>query len=385
MTDKFFETEIKKQKAIVLGINDKKSSLEIIGEYFEEIKFLVESADVEIIHSLILNVDNPKVSTYLGSGKLEEIKVLVTDLKADIVVFDDDLSPTQVRNIERILEVRILDRSALILLIFAERAGTAQAKAQVELAQLQYMLPRLTRMWTHLSRQRGGVGLKGAGEQEIETDRRIIRDRISKLKEELIKIERQEYNRRKNRDRIARVALVGYTNAGKSTIMNALSKSDIPAENKLFATLDTTVRKVVIDQVPFLLSDTVGFIRKLPTLLIESFKSTLSEAREADLLLHVVDISNPHYIENIKVVKNTLADIKAIDKPVIMVFNKIDKIDDEDIEDLQKTWISNAHSPAVFIAAESKLGFDKLRNEITNHLQEFYADKFPGIDYYNIR
>jgi len=372
--------QIHQRNALVIGIYDKKVDYELAMEYLEELKFLAESAEAKIVHTFMQTMTAPKVGTYFGTGKLEEIKMLCDEYKADVVIIDEDLTPTQVRNIEKVVERAVMDRSALILFIFSERARTAQAKAQVELAQLQYMLPRLTKMWTHLSRERGGIGLKGAGEQEIETDRRIIRTRIAKLKEELKKIEQQDLTRRKHRDETVRVALVGYTNVGKSTLMNLLSKSDVYAENKLFATLDTTVRKVVIDNVPFLLSDTVGFIRKLPTLLVESFKSTLSEAREADILLHVVDISNTHYIEHIKVVKNTLADIKAIDKPTIMVFNKIDELEAEDIIDLEQSWMQSQHAPAVFISAYKKINIDKLRAEIIKQVVAVSDIQIPSYE-----
>jgi GTP-binding protein HflX len=308
--------------------------------------------------------------------------LLKESLAANLIIFDDELTPTQARNIEKALECSIMDRSALILDIFQSRAQTAQARTQVELARLQYQLPRLTRLWTHLSRERGGIGLKGAGEQEIETDRRIIRDRIARLKKELEQIDRQNETRRKNRELKVRVALVGYTNAGKSTLMNVLSKADVLAENKLFATLDTTVRKIVIHNTPMLLSDTVGFIRKLPHHLIESFKSTLDEVREADVLLHVCDVSSQHYIEQLKVVRNTLDDLKASDKPTIMVFNKVDIISPQDIEDLRLSWKNSENTYSVFISALSKDGIEELKNLLVAIAQEVYATKYPGIEYY---
>lgn len=318
------------------------------------------------------------VATYVGSGKLQEWVALKDQLGITLIVFDEDLSPTQIRNLEKAFERRILDRSGLILQIFSEHARSAQAKAQVELARLEYMLPRLTRMWTHLTRERGGIGLKGAGEQEIETDRRMIRTRIAKLKDELKHIEKQTLTRRKHRTNTVRVALVGYTNVGKSTLMNLLAKADVRAENKLFATLDTTVRKVVLDTIPFLLSDTVGFIRKLPHGLIESFKSTLDEVNESDILLHVVDISNPHYLEQVNVVRTTLAEMKVDDKPTLMVFNKVDQLSD-DIADLEQTWMHHTHYPSVFISATHKDGIDKLRNILVDIVRNKYKDKYPGI------
>jgi GTP-binding protein HflX len=312
------------EKVVLVGIITGKESESRINEYLDELEFLVETAGGQTIARFTQKLEKPEPSTFIGSGKLQEVAEFVKAAKIDIVIFDDELNASQIRNIERGLDCRILDRTNLILDIFARRARTSYAKTQVELAQYEYLLPRLTRMWTHLGRQRGGIGLRGPGETEIETDRRIIRDRISVLKKKLEQIDKQMATQRKTRGKIVRVALVGYTNVGKSTIMNQLSKSDLFAENKLFATLDTTVRKVVIYDLPFLLSDTVGFIRKLPHSLIESFKSTLDEVREADLIIHVVDISHPNFEEQISTVNQTLAEIGAFDKPVIMVFNKTD-------------------------------------------------------------
>jgi GTP-binding protein HflX len=326
-------------------------------------------------------MDRIHPGTYVGTGKLEEIKAYVDAHKVDLVVFDDDLTPSQVRNIDRVLDVKVLDRSAVILHIFSERARSAQAKAQVELAQLQYLLPRLTGLWTHLSKQKGGIGMKGAGEKEIETDRRNIRYKIDLLKEDLKKIDQQNQTRRKHRGEMVRVALVGYTNAGKSTLMNRLSKSDVLAEDKLFATLDTTVRKVVVDQVPFLLSDTVGFLRKLPHDLVECFKSTLDEVRESDILLHVVDLSHPAFEEQIQVVNETLASLKANEKPTIVVFNKIDRLTTDERESLEKTWIARENAPATFVAAGANLNIDVLKKQLLDLVRKEYKDKYPHFKY----
>jgi GTP-binding protein HflX len=369
-------------RAILIGITNRRTSAEQAQEYLAELAFLASTANIQAVHTILQSMDTPLAATFVGTGKLEEIKLLKESLAANLIIFDDELTPTQARNIEKALECSIMDRSALILDIFQSRAQTAQARTQVELARLQYQLPRLTRLWTHLSRERGGIGLKGAGEQEIETDRRIIRDRIARLKKELEQIDRQNETRRKNRELKVRVALVGYTNAGKSTLMNVLSKADVLAENKLFATLDTTVRKIVIHNTPMLLSDTVGFIRKLPHHLIESFKSTLDEVREADVLLHVCDVSSQHYIEQLKVVRNTLDDLKASDKPTIMVFNKVDIISPQDIEDLRLSWKNSENTYSVFISALSKDGIEELKNLLVAIAQEVYATKYPGIEYY---
>lgn len=377
-------TDIVRRKAILIGVSTRHETDAQTIEYLEELEFLTRSAGAEVAYIFQQKMDKPKVSTYVGSGKLDEIAEKIESTGAEVVIFDDDLTPTQVRNVEKKLKVPILDRSGLILQIFSERARTAQARTQVELARMQYMLPRLTRMWTHLSRQRGGTGQRGAGEQEIETDRRIVRDKIALLKQKLEKIEKQNFTRRKNRGAVARVALVGYTNVGKSTLMNLLSKSTVLAENKLFATLDTTVRKMAVQGIPFLLSDTVGFIRKLPHDLIESFKSTLSEVSEADVLLHVVDVSNMHYIEHIKTVKETLAEIGAADKPTIIVFNKIDQLEAFDLEDLKETWMFRENYPAVFISAQNKDNIDELKQILVGYLQNAYKTKYPGLDYYRI-
>src|ERR1700712_6135602 len=324
MKPKFYDTAEKQEKVILVGIITPGETEEQTKEYLEELEFLVQTAGGVTMKSFTQKMQRPERATFVGTGKLEEIKEYVVAEEIDMVVFDDELTPSQLRNIERELNVKILDRSNLILDIFANRAQTAQARTQVELAQLQYLLPRLTRLWTHLERQKGGIGMRGPGESQIETDRRLILNKISLLKERLKQIDRQNETQRKNRVAMVRVALVGYTNVGKSTIMNMIAKSEVFAENKLFATLDTTVRKVVIENVPFLLSDTVGFIRKLPHHLVECFKSTLDEVREADILIHVVDVSHPNFEDQIRTVNETLKDIGAIDKKVITVFNKID-------------------------------------------------------------
>jgi GTPase len=318
------KTEFKPERAVLVGLITDKVNETLTHEYLDELAFLAETSGAQTIKRYTQRLSKPENATFVGSGKLQEIKEFVQENEIDLVIFDDDLSPMQIRNIERELAIKILDRSSLILDIFASRARTADAKTQVELAQYQYLLPRLTRMWTHLERQKGGIGMRGPGETQIETDRRIIKDKIANLKEKLIKIDKQKAVQRSNRGKMVRVALVGYTNVGKSTMMNLISKSEVFAENKLFATLDTTVRKVVMKNIPFLLSDTVGFIRKLPHQLVESFKSTLDEVREADLLLHVVDISHPSFEDQYNTVNQTLTEIKAADKPVIVVFNKID-------------------------------------------------------------
>ena len=335
--------EIKQEKetVVLIGLIGKDEDRRRAKEHIDELTFLVDTAGGITVKTFLQSLSTPNTKTFVGSGKLEEISRYIKDHEIDIAVFDDELSPSQIRNIENVLECKILDRNNLILDIFAGRAKTAHAKTQVELAQYVYLLPRLTRMWTHLSKQKGGIGLKGPGETEIETDRRIIRDRISLLKKKLIQIDKQKATQRKNRGKMVRVSLVGYTNVGKSTLMNILSKSDVFAENKLFATLDTTVRKVVVENLPFLLSDTVGFIRKLPHSLIESFKSTLDEVRESDILLHVVDISHPDFEDQIKTVKNTLTEIGASDKLTMMIFNKIDAYtftekDEDDLTPLEK-------------------------------------------------
>jgi GTPase len=389
---KNIDTEQKIEKVVLVGIITKKDSESRIDEYLDELAFLVETAGGEAIKRFTQKLDRPDPRTFIGSGKLNELSEYVNAAGVDIVVFDDELSASQLRNIEKALKCRVLDRNNLILDIFAGRARTSYAKTQVELAQYEYLLPRLTRMWTHLERQRGGIGLRGPGETEIETDRRIIRDKISYLKKKLEQIDKQMATQRKSRGKIIRVALVGYTNVGKSTIMNQLSKSDVFAENKLFATLDTTVRKVVITDLPFLLSDTVGFIRKLPHSLVESFKSTLDEVREADLLLHVVDISHPDFEEQIHVVDQTLAEIGAADKPTIMVFNKIDaykwieKEEDDltppgkenvSLEELKASWMAKHHDPVVFISATKKENWDELRELVHQKVKEIHITRYP--------
>src|SRR6201991_1718571 len=354
MKQKSYDTAVKQERAILVGVITAHETEEQEKEYLEELEFLVDTAGGTTVKSFTQKLQRPDRATFVGSGKLEDIRTFVVEEEIDMVVFDDGLSPSQLRNIERELGVKVLDRSNLILDIFANRAQTAQAKAQVELAQLQYLLPRLTRMWTHLERQKGGIGMRGPGESQIETDRRIILNKISLLKERLRLIDRQNETQRKNRTQLIRVALVGYTNVGKSTIMNMLSKSEVFAENKLFATLDTTVRKVVIENLPFLLSDTVGFIRKLPTQLVECFKSTLDEVREADILMHVVDISHPNFEDQIRAVNETLKDLGAVDKQMITVFNKIDAykpLHEGDnlltLEDFKQSWMAKNNSPAI--------------------------------------
>jgi GTP-binding protein HflX len=377
----------------MVGVITQNQDEEMVKEYLEELKFLIDTWGAITLKSFVQKMAKPDSKHFVGTGKLQEIKNYVKEFAIDMVVFDDDLSPSQLRNIEKVLEVKVLDRSDLIIDIFAARAQTAHAKTQVELALYQHILPRLTGMWTHLERQRGGTGTRGgAGEKEIETDRRIVRDKITLLKEKLKEIDKQMATQRKSRAEMIRVALVGYTNVGKSTIMNLLSKSEVFAENKLFATLDTTVRKVVIDNLPFLLSDTVGFIRKLPTHLIESFKSTLDEVREADLLIHVVDISHHNFEEHINVVNETLQGIRASDKKTILVFNKIDAFSfiqkDEDdltpikrenlsLQELQKTWMNKNNSPCIFISATNKDNVDSFRALIYNAVKEMHIKRYP--------
>lgn len=366
------------EKAILIGIYNRDLPKEKAEEYLGELELLVKTAGAETLKVFMQKLDHPVSGTYIGKGKLEEIKEYIAENPADLLVFDDDLSPSQVRNIDKMLDIKVLDRSGIILHIFSERARTAQAKAQVELAQLQYMLPRLTGLWTHLSKQKGGIGLKGAGEKEIETDRRMIRYKIDLLRKDLEKIDRQNATRRKGRDSMVRVSLVGYTNAGKSTLMNQLSKSkkSVLAEDKLFATLDTTVRKVVIARVPLLLSDTVGFLRKLPHNLVECFKSTLDEVRESDILLHVVDVSHPSYLEHITVVNETLAEIGAGDKTVIVVFNKVDRLEPEERELLETTWMTRENE-AVLISAFNREGLDELRKTLLAAVRQKYTENYP--------
>ena len=382
-----------RERAVVVAVIRDGQLVEQAEEFLAELEFLAETADIVTVRRFTQRLPQPSSRIYVGPGKLEEIAKYCEENEIDVVIFDDELSPSQTRNIEKEMPCRILDRTRLILDIFMSRARTAYAKTQVQLAQYEYMLPRLAGMWTHLERQRGGTGTRGgAGEREIETDRRIVRNRITKLKEELTKIDRQMAVQRSNRGSMVRVALVGYTNVGKSTLMNLVSKSEVFAENKLFATLDTTVRKVVFDNLPFLLSDTVGFIRKLPTQLIESFKSTLDEVREADLLIHVVDISHPNFEEQIAVVKQTLQDIGAGDKPVYLVFNKIDaytyeKKDEDDLtpatrknmslEDMKKSWIAKANTPCIFISAVERMNIEKLRSDLYGMVREIHAGRYP--------
>jgi GTP-binding protein HflX len=386
---KLYDTGIKAERAVLVGIVTPGQTEMQTREYLEELQFLVSTAGGETIKSFTQRMQRPDRATFVGTGKLEEISAYVKAEEIDIVVFDDELSPSQLRNIENELKVRILDRSNLILDIFAKRAQTSQAKTQVELAQLQYMLPRLTRMWTHLERQKGGIGMRGPGETQIETDRRLILQKISLLKERLKEIDKQSETQRKNRHQLVRVALVGYTNVGKSTIMNMISKSEVFAENKLFATLDTTVRKVVIDNLPFLLSDTVGFIRKLPHHLVECFKSTLDEVREADILIHVVDISHPNFEDHMQTVNETLRDLGAIDKEIITIFNKIDAYTplsrDEEAEalepitlnDFENSWMAKNSSPALFISALKKENIEAFRSLLYEKVKAIHTRRYP--------
>ncbi|MBP5664222.1 MAG: GTPase HflX [Bacteroidales bacterium] len=385
-------SEIKEERAILIGVCTPSVTPEKVKEYLTELAFLVDTAGGVPDRQFTQNLPYPDPKTYLGSGKLNEVRDYVAENKIDLAVFDDELTPSQARNIEKVLGCKIMDRTHLILDIFAKRAQTAHAKVQVELAQYQYLLPRLTGMWTHLEKQRGGIGMRGPGEKEIETDRRIIRDRISLLKEKLKDIDRQKSTQRGNREKFVRVALVGYTNVGKSTMMNLLSKSEVFAENKLFATLDTTVRKVVINNLPFLLSDTVGFIRKLPHTLVESFKSTLDEIRETDLLLHVVDISHPEFEEQIAVVNQTLEELKAGNKPIILIFNKIDNyhwIEKEpddltpkdksniSLEELKATWMAKSKTKTLFISATEKENIEELKEVLYEEIKKLHIQIYP--------
>lgn len=371
------------EKAVLVGVWNRDTPKEKAEEYLDELALLTETAGGTVYKSFLQRQEKPNPSTFIGSGKLEEVKQYVEEHKIELIVFDDDLTPSQVRNIDKFLEIKVLDRSGIILHIFSDRARTAQAMAQVELAQLQYILPRLRGLWTHLSKQKGGIGLKGAGEKEIETDRRIIRNKITLLRKKLEKIDKQNVTRRKQRGQLVRVALVGYTNVGKSTLMNIITKSDVLAEDKLFATLDTTVRKVVLEGVPFLLSDTVGFIRKLPHDLVECFKSTLDEARESDIILHVVDISHPGFEEQIEVVNDTLGELGIGDKPVVMVFNKVDRVGMEKVEQLRNSWHAKARENAVFISAGKRIGIDEFRSTIVKVVKEHYKGKYPHGFYWN--
>jgi GTP-binding protein HflX len=382
----------KQETAILVGVITKDQDEVKMQEYLDELSFLADTAGALVMKRFTQKLDYPNPKTFIGKGKLEEIADYCRAMEIDLVIFDDELSPSQMRNLEAELKIRILDRTNLILDIFAKRAQTAHAKTQVELAQYQYLLPRLTGMWTHLERQRGGIGMRGPGETEIETDRRVIREKIAKLKEDLEKIDKQMATQRKNRAKLVRVALVGYTNVGKSTLMNLLSKSEVFAENKLFATLDTTVRKVVIENLPFLLSDTVGFIRKLPHHLVESFKSTLDELREADILIHVVDISHPQFEDHLNTVRVTLQELNADDKPTIMLFNKIDafEFEQKDPDDLspktklnftladwQETYMAKENTPVLFISAKKKTNIDELRMLIYEHVKNIHTQRFP--------
>ena len=383
------------EKVVLVGLITPKQDETKVAEYLEELAFLAETAGAVTCHKFTQRLEHPLAKTYIGSGKIDEIKACIDEQEIGTVIFDDELTPSQLRNLEKNLECKIIDRTNLILDIFARRAKTAYAKTQVELAQYQYMLPRLTRLWTHLERQRGGkgIGMNGPGETQLETDRRIILDKIAKLKDHLKKIDKQMVSQRSNRGSLVRLALVGYTNVGKSTLMNTIAKTDVFAENKLFATLDTTVRKVVIENLPFLLTDTVGFIRKLPHQLVESFKSTLDEVREADILLHVVDISHPNFEDHIQVVKDTLHEIGAGDKPAFIVFNKIDAYrhvpkDEYDLtektrenytlEELKTEWIGHhPDTPAIFISAKEKTNIDKFRADVYGMVAEIHAGRYP--------
>lgn len=382
------------EKTVVIGIVTQHQDEEKLQEYLDELEFLTFTAGGEVVKRFSQKLDKPNPKTFLGTGKMEEIHTYVREHGINTVIFDDELSPSQQKNISKILDCKVLDRTNLILDIFAQRAETSYARTQVELAQCQYLLPRLSGMWTHLERQKGGIGLRGPGETEIETDRRIVRDRIALLKEKIRTIDRQMSVQRSNRGAMVRVALVGYTNVGKSTLMNVISKSEVFVENKLFATLDTTVRKVVIKNLPFLLSDTVGFIRKLPTQLVESFKSTLDEVREADLLLHVVDISHPDFEDHIASVNQILLDIKSADKPTIMVFNKIDAykhltIEEDDLitekttkhytlDEWRATWMSkHGEDKALFISATNKENFEEFREKVYEAVREIHVTRFP--------
>jgi len=382
MAKQLYNTSAAQERIVLVGIITPDETEAQEKEYLAELAFLVETAGGTCIHQFTQKVQRPDIRTYVGKGKLEEICEYVKAEEADIVVFDDELSPSQLRNIEYELKCRVMDRSSLILDIFAKRAQSAQAKTQVELAQCQYMLPRLKRLWTHLERQKGGIGMRGPGESQIETDKRIILQKITLLKDKLEIIDKQNETQRKNRNELIRVALVGYTNVGKSTIMNMLSKSEVFAENKLFATLDTTVRKVVIANLPFLLSDTVGFIRKLPHHLVECFKSTLSEVQEADILMQVVDISHPSFEEQISVVNETLKELKVLDKPMIMVFNKVDAFYSEDgemsIADFEKSWIGKTNTPAIFISALNKSNLESFRTLIYDKVKALHETRYPN-------
>lgn len=384
------------ETAVLVAVISQNQSVEEVEEYLDELAFLADTAGAVVKQRFTQNLEYPNPKTYVGKGKMEEIRAYVCDNEIETVIFDDELSPSQLRNIEEALETKVLDRNNLILDIFARRAQTSHAKAQVELAQYQYLLPRLTNMWTHLSRQKGGVGMRGPGETEIETDRRIARDRIALLKEKLLKIDKQKSTQRGNREQMIRAALIGYTNVGKSTIMNAISKSEVLAENKLFATLDTTVRKVVVGNLPFLLSDTVGFIRKLPHSLVESFKSTLDEVRESDLLIHVVDISHPNFEDQIKVVNATISEIVDTDKPTLLVFNKIDAYkwvpkDEDDLtprtrenyslEELKNSWMAKSNETCLFISAGEKINWEEFKLALYQNIRRSHIKRYPYNDF----
>ncbi|MDE1205189.1 GTPase HflX [Tenacibaculum larymnensis] len=385
------------EKAVLIGIITQHQDEKKSEEYLDELEFLTLTAGGVAVKRFVQKLDKPHPKTFIGTGKLEDVKAYIESNDIGTAIFDDELSPAQLRNVERFLDCKILDRTNLILDIFASRAQTSSAKAQVELAQYQYLLPRLTRMWTHLDKQKGGIGMRGPGETEIETDRRIIRDKISLLKKKLVTIDKQMSVQRKNRGKMVRVALVGYTNVGKSTLMNVVSKSEVFAENKLFATLDTTVRKVVIKNIPFLMTDTVGFIRKLPTQLVESFKSTLDEVREADLLLHVVDISHPNFEDHIASVNKILDEIDSKDKPTVMVFNKIDAythetIDEDDLvtektkehytlEDWKRTWMNDLETESIFISALNKDNLENFKDKVYEEVKKIHIQRFPYNDF----
>ena len=392
----FIISDAQTEKAVLVGLITPDQNEQKIREYLDELAFLADTAGVDPVKMFYQRLDYSNPVTFVGKGKLQEIKEYVVENEIGVVIFDDELSPKQLRNIEKELQVMILDRTSLILDIFAKRAQTAHAKTQVELAQYKYMLPRLTRLWTHLERQRGGVGMRGPGETQLETDKRIILDKISLLKRDLISIDKTMSIQRINRGKMVRVALVGYTNVGKSTLMNLISKSEVFAENKLFATLDTTVRKVIIENLPFLLSDTVGFIRKLPTELVESFKSTLDEVREADLLVHIVDVSHPQFEEQIEVVNKTLAEIDKQAKPMIIVFNKIDafsfvKKDEDDLtpstrenvslDELKRTWMNRLQDNCIFISAKNRTNVDELKTMLYTRVREIHTTRFPYNDF----
>ncbi|MFP4448766.1 MAG: GTPase HflX [Bacteroidales bacterium] len=392
------KTQQSVERVVLVGIKNSEQNDWQVNEYLNELAFLTKTAGGKPIKKFTQSLNKPNPKTFIGAGKLSEIKEFIEDEKIDTVIFDEELTPTQLRNVEKVLKCKIMDRANLILDIFAGRAKTAHAKTQVELAQYEYLLPRLTGMWTHLERQRGGIGTRGPGEREIETDRRIVRDKITRLKNQLAKIDKQKATQRKNRGKLVRVALVGYTNVGKSTLMNILSKASVFEENKLFATLDTTVRKIAIGNLPFLITDTVGFIRKLPHSLVESFKSTLDEVREADILLHVVDISHPSFEEQINIVNNTLHEIGAGETPMYMVFNKIDMINKEEPQDheidnsddnmlqsyneLRKSWIAKTNKKSMFISAKNKTNIEKLRELLYKEVKKIHVQRYPYDDLY---